>query len=908
MGESILTMGETNDGEIIFTTRTGIDTFQGSGVGNTSMYKITDSYNSEDIPTANNQIPSTETAHIHGYEVTYDEENLFQAVEVSDIEMQNYDAFWPIWSWNDPASHIHPVNSAWSGETDTQTLLGSSAGWYYNEDEEQWMPYDIGADTPWAPPVEEDTSYTYIETAPSVAILGANEYGENTHIHYFDSSVLDTYGTNQGRLSTPLTRLQAEELANGVVNEVTIYSSISDSGSHLHYHEFKVLWNPATQQFLAQEVGEYRDLMGTGEWTIILDEQKNHEHTLTVNGITTNLGWNGTPLFTAPDVTLGLAHDWDNLEGNKPDHLHSFNGTDLDTIGVNAGRISEALTDEQTTDLINGDVESVMLYSSIANGDHYHGIRVTYDDVGLAFIAEDVEQWVSEDGAQFQSLTPRTHAHTTEISNQLSINGFNQELNSNDLPVFASPGYPYPGGTHPHFHNGTVVGPFAWNNEIDYADGLSVQNAMDLINGVVEEVIIYDSIEGAHFHDYTVKYDDVENKFYCTNSITWIRGGIEDITQDPLKYYVSVVLNVSEGLHWHNLTIEWNPNDETLPQQTGGAVYVTRVVTTPEVLTSDPQTSIDTSSTELNPIVETLTDTPNVGDTTEITKFLDNVTTTTTVTTTVVTTVTTETYYSDGTMETVVGNPQTTTEQDTSSTTEQVEDMAERQTRINGILQSNNAPIIWIQGTFIDGEGTHDHLLYTGCTLDTVGPFSGRMCEPITVGQANELINAQDVNYGIIFYDSPNGADSHYHGYTIKFNPYIGTDGEFVVEPLNQYDQIPGTGTTIHKFLLTGGFHDHDYWLSVAEYTQLVTGSNITTQQRDTIHAHLYTHDVTIGYSGGQYNLLNQTNNLDGHNLISYVGSLASGGQWSISTQGSGLGDHIHTTIVDETNVWPTSI
>jgi hypothetical protein len=466
--------------------------------------------------------------------------------------------------------------------------LGSSAGWYYDTELEQWMPYDIGADTPWAPPVEDEDGYVYIASTPTVNILGANVYGENTHLHYFDSSVLDTFGENVGRLSTPFTRVQAEELANGVVNEITIYSSISNSGSQLHYHEYQILWSASTQQFLAHDVGEFVDQLGTGEWTMIDELQKNHEHTLTVDGITTNLGWNGTPLYTAPDVSLSLANDWDNLEGSEVDHLHSFNNTVLDTIGVNTGRISLPLSDEETTDLINGDVEEVIVYSSIANGDHYHGIKVTYNEPTTEFTAEDVQQWVSEDGLQFVSITPRSHAHGTMISNALSVPGFNEELLEEDLPEFASPGYPFPGGSHPHFHNGTVVGPFAWNNTIDYADGLTVDNAMDLINNVVSSVIIYDSIEGAHFHEYVIKYNRTSNIFYVDSALTWIKGGIEDIYQDPLKFYVSEVLNESEGLHWHNLTIDWNPNNTTPAQQDGGSVYVTRVVSTDEVLTSDP--------------------------------------------------------------------------------------------------------------------------------------------------------------------------------------------------------------------------------------------------------------------------------------------------------------------------------
>ena len=908
MDKSVLTLGETNDGEILLATRLGINTFQGTGPDNTTIYKIDAAYDSSNIPASTPQIPSTETGHVHGYKVTYDEVNLFQTVEVSDIEMTEWDAFWPDWTWNDPQSHIHLVNTAWSGLTDSQTLLGSSAGWYYDAELETWQPYDIGADTPWAPPAEDDTQYTQITSSPVINILGANEYGENTHIHYFDSSVLDTFGANAGRLATPLTRLDAELLANNLLTEVIIYSSIANSGTHLHYHKFKVLWSPTTQQFLCHDVGEFRDLTGTGEWTMIEEVLKNHEHTLTVDGITTNLGWNGTPLYTAPDITLALAHDWDNFEGDDPDHLHAFNGTVLDTIGVNVGRLADALTDEQTTDLINGDLDEVMIYSSIANGDHYHGIKITYDDLNLAFIAVDEEQWSSSDGATFLPTAPRTHAHTTLVSNQTSILGFNQVLLSNDLPDFASPGYPYAGGTHPHFHNSTVVGPFAWNNEIDYADGLSVSEAMQLINNSVDFVTVYDSIEGAHFHDYKVKYNQTTNVFWCDGSTTWIRGGIEDIYQDTSKYYPSVVHNPSEGLHWHNLTCYWNPEDLTTPQQTGGIVYVTQTIVTPEVLTSQPQTTVTTSSVPLNPVSTTYNDTPNVGDTTVITVYSDNVTTTTTVSTTVVTTITTVTHYSDGTSNTVVGNPVTTQETEVTETTAVVEDIDARQTEVNGVLQANYAPIIWIQGTFIDGEGTHDHLLYAGCTLDTAGPYQGRMCEPVTLTQANDLINAQNVNTGIVFYDSPNGALSHYHGYTLKFNPNIGSEGSFVCDALNQFNQIPGTGTTIHKFLLTGGFHQHDYWITVAEYTQLVSGTDITTSQRDTIHATLYTHDVTIEYSAGSYNLIAQTSDVDGHNLISYTGSLASGGEWIISTAGSGLGDHIHPTVIDESNIWPTSI
>ena len=146
--------------------------------------------------------------------MTYTPEDLFETIEISDIEMTNWDSFWPEWTDNDPQSHIHPVNTAWTGVLDNDILIGSSAGWYYNTESEAWEPYDIGADTPWAPPEDDASAYVYIESAPIVTILGANEYGENMHVHYFDSSGLDTFGDNAGRLATPITRIQAEELAN----------------------------------------------------------------------------------------------------------------------------------------------------------------------------------------------------------------------------------------------------------------------------------------------------------------------------------------------------------------------------------------------------------------------------------------------------------------------------------------------------------------------------------------------------------------------------------------------------------------------------------------------------------------------------------------------------------------------
>ena len=60
---------------------------------------------------------------------------------------------------------------------------------------------------------------------------------------------------------------------------------------------------------------------------------------------------------------------------------------------------------------------------------------------------------------------------------------------------------------------------------------------MQLIDGSVSSITIYDSIEGAHFHEYVIKWDDPNDIFYVENSITWLRGGIEDPLQDPNKYY-----------------------------------------------------------------------------------------------------------------------------------------------------------------------------------------------------------------------------------------------------------------------------------------------------------------------------------------------------------------------------------
>jgi len=597
------------------------------------------------------------------------------------------------------------------------------------------------------------------------------------------------------------------------------------------------------------------------------------------------------------------AHDWDELQGSEVDHIHAFNGTYLDTIGAYAGRQSLALDDNQTTDLINDDISEVILYTSIGTGDHYHAVQITYDANYLQFIAKDIEKWSSSDGLQFYKEDPRTHAHPTEVQNIASWAGFNELMVH--LPAFGSPGFPYPGGSHPHFHNGTVVGPFAWNNEIAYANGITIAQGMQLIDGLVDSVIIYDSIEGAHFHEYVIKWDDPNDIFYVESSLTWIRGGIEDPIQDTSKYYVSVVENPSEGLHWHNLTIAWNPLELYTPQQTGGSIYITKIEPVDEVLTSAPNIVTEVSSTQLNPVTTTYPDTPNPGDTTIIIQYQDLVTTTVTTTIQITTTTTTTTYYSDYSTNVVVGSPVTTYDVDTDVSSATVEDMDERKTYINTILQANNPPVLTIQSSFIEGEGSHDHLLYEDCELDTVGQYAGRECEPITLEQANTLINEQDPNYGIIFFDSPNGADSHYHGYTIKFNPYAGTDGEFVVDGISQYDLIPGTGTTVQTFLLSGGFHNHDYWMSVAEYIDLLSGTYVVTPQRDSTHAGTYTHELTLEYDGSGYNIIAQTSDFDNHDVISYTGSVQQGGEWTQNNEGGGLGDHEHPVIIDDDDVWP---
>ena len=84
-----------------------------------------------------------------------------------------------------------------------------------------------------------------------------------------------------------------------------------------------------------------------------------------------------------------------------------------------------------------------------------------------------------------------------------------------------------------------------------------------------------------------------------------------------------------------------------------------------------------------------------------------------------------------------------------------------------------------------------------------------------------------------------------------------------------------------------------------------IKNSYITTPQRDTTHAAQYTHELVLAWNGSTYNIISQTSDFDNHNLISYTGSIQQGGEWNQSTAGGGLGDHEHTTIIDESNVWP---
>ena len=901
LGMSILTMGEDVDGEIYISTRVGINTFQppsGAGPQNCTIAKITASYDSSVLgEIAIDQIPASQTAHVHGYEITFDPSaNEFYALEISDIEMENWDAFYPVWTENEPQSHVHPVSVQWSHAIDYQIPIGSSAGW------DGTAPYDIGADTAWAPPVQEEGGYVVIATAPTIVILPSNEFAKESHQHYFSGVNLDTFGVNYGRTSNSISRYDAETLANSEQGTIfKVYGSIHEyPEGNKHYHEIDITYNSATKQFYGIEVSEWVEpVQGTGEYFVLTEQT--HEHGITVDGIVTAVGWSGNPIFDAPIVTTWAAHDWNNLHGSDPNHVHLFTGAGLDSVGPNVDRKADPLSDEQTTNLKDGSVLEVEIYSEVI-GDHYHSYTITYDGPTNQINAAEVGLWLTEGSGQYFLTAPATHQHAVSVDGLITGMGYSETIDEGDLPTLGSPGYPYPGGSHPHFHVNTVVGPFP-DGHIDYAHGLSVDEAQQLIDGIVTSVVIYDSIEGAHFHEYTIKWNDPSNIFYVSSSTTWIRGGIEDQNQDSNKYYPATIMNESEGLHWHNLTIEWNPNDTQYPQQTGGSIYITRITSVDEVSYADPVTTQTSTSTELNPVTTTYPDTPGAGDTTVITTYSDQVVTTTTITTQVTTTTTITTYESDGTDYDTTLTPIVTTEETETTSTEIIEDLTERKTWVNDVLQANNPPIIYIEPTFIDGEGTHDHIQFEGCTLDTEGVYAGRMCEPTTLETANFLINAQDVNIASVFYDSPNGALSHYHSYKLKFNPNQGPEGAFIVNTFSQFDIVSNTGTTIHKFTLSGGFHSHDYWCSEAEYLSLVTGSNIVMVQRDSIHAEQYQHTLTISYSSGQYNIVNQTSDFDGHNLFSYNGVQVTGGEWDEVDVLPG--DHIHGTIIDESNVWP---
>jgi glucose/arabinose dehydrogenase len=905
--ESVLSMGEDSAGEIYFSTRMGINTFQppsGAGPDNTKIFKITDAYSSVEVPNAPEQIPSTQKAHTHGYKVTYDfAEQMFDTVEISDIEMPEWDAFWPDWTENEPASHVHPVITAWSHAVDVQIPLGSSAGWYYNTDTEVWGPYDIGADTAWAPPAIDTGGYVTIDVAPNLVVSIANEYGAEGHFHYFDDVILDSFGENYGRRSNSLSQVAAEILANQEEGTIhTLYSSIVDDGVRRHYHGYDITYSAAQRTFVLEETSEWEEgVRDTGAY--ILVGTQTHEHPTSVDGLLTSVGWNGDPSFEAPSAVIGQANDWDNLNGSLIPHQHYFNDTSLDQIGPNSDRIASYLSNTQTTDLISGAIDNVTLYSSIYQN-HYHEYDVTFDSLNSSLVIQEVEQWVSSDNQQYFIRTPADHRHPVSVDGIPSGTGYNQVISVNNLPIFDSPGFPYPGGSHPHFFNNTVVGPFS-DGTIDYAVGLSVDEAYKLIDGITNQVTLYDSISGGHFHLYIVKWDDLNNVFYCTSSVTYVRGGIEDALQDTGRYYLSQILGPSEGLHWHNLTIEWNPNNEADAQQSGGSIYQTNIASSYETLVNPPSVEVNVNTTPLSPVSTSYPDTPSAGDDTTIITYSDLTTTTTTTTTITNVTETITTNSSDGTSTSTVLPPVVTTDVDVTASTLTIENELKRKTFVNNILQVNNPPTIWIGSTFIDGEGSHDHLLYQGCSLDTQGPYSGRMCEPITLATANLLVNSQDSTFGTVWYDSPNGNMAHYHSYSLKFNPFLGDDGTFLALPISQFDRFPGSGTNVHKFMLSGGFHTHTYFLTETEYATLVGGGLVQTFQADAIHAELYTHTLVIRLVNFQYQIVSQTSDFDNHNVVVYQGMVAEGGQWIQSQQGSGLGDHIHSTTIDETNIWP---
>ena len=119
--------------------RSGIDSYQGTGPNNCDIYKLIATYDSSTETPAQAQIPASQMAHVHGYEVTYNAATeQFSATEVSDIEMSTWDAFFPVWTYNDPVSHLHPVITTWTAVQDTVTQIGSSAGWHYNAETGLW--------------------------------------------------------------------------------------------------------------------------------------------------------------------------------------------------------------------------------------------------------------------------------------------------------------------------------------------------------------------------------------------------------------------------------------------------------------------------------------------------------------------------------------------------------------------------------------------------------------------------------------------------------------------------------------------------------------------------------------------------------------------------------------------------
>jgi hypothetical protein len=139
----------------------------------------------------------------------------------------------------------------------------------------------------------------------------------------------------------------------------------------------------------------------------------------------------------------------------------------------------------------------------------------------------------------------------------------------------------------------------------------------------------------------------------------------------------------------------------------------------------------------------------------------------------------------------------------------------------------------------------------------------------------------------------------------LKFNPLLGNDGTFIPEAISQYDRFPGSGTNVHQFTLSGGFHTHTYFLTATEYATLLAGGLVSTLQADATHADLYTHTLVIRFVNSQYSIVSQTSDFDNHDSIVYAGEVAEGGQWIQSTAGAGLGDHIHTVTVDDSITWP---